>query len=593
MRFILLNVFGALFALSAAGDSQIVAGQASQQSSTDFSAPKEKAAVSGRVTNAQTGEALKKANVHLRRMGGASRGTISFVAGSGEPQGYGGTSELDGSFRFEGVEPGDYILMGDRFGYISTQYGSKGWQRPGVTLKISPGQNMADLKLELLPQCVITGRVVDEDGDPAGGVNVQAMGRLRNGGRTQYFPMGNASTDDTGAYRLAGLNPGKFYVTAQSGRQMMGQGNEAPALPGKPDIRPASTYYPDALSRTSAIPVELTAGQSLPGVDIRLRSIQTFHVAGKVVGNLPDNEWHNIMISMQPTDEGARFNFQQATVDKSHGFDFQGVTPGSYELNLQTRSGKNPQYGHQAVEVGAANVNDVVLTLSTLLTLHGVLELEGASSGAPKDKSLANIQIILFPDSGGMVLNGRPANSEVKPDGTFTLENVSPTKMRLSINNEPDGAYIKSIRFNQQEVSGKQVDLSQSSGGELRIVLRYGGAEVDGTVQTSQDASSAPSSRSMMVALIPDGPPDSDRFRIANTNQNGGFTIRGLTPGLYHAIALEPPDQTDLQDPALQKQLIGKATDVEVKENDKRQLQLTLLPADDVTKAVAAAGSEN
>ncbi len=45
----------------------------------------------------------------------------------------------------------------------------------------------------------------------------------------------------------------------------------------------------------------------------------------------------------------------------------------------------------------------------------------------------------------------------------------------------PDGAYLKSVRFGQQEMLGKEIDLSQGASGELEITFRYGAAEVDGT----------------------------------------------------------------------------------------------------------------
>ena len=179
-----------------------------------ISSEKDKCTVSGRVSNMQSGEPLKKAALHLN-LYQESRNT----GANGETIGYIGTSEPDGSFKFEAVEPGEYTLMGERTGYVRTEYGSKSGMAGGTIVKLDPGQTLTDLKMQLIPQVKISGIVVDEDGDPVAGMDVQALGRFPiSGGKVRYFPMGQGKTDDTGAYRIANLMPGKYYVAATSCR---------------------------------------------------------------------------------------------------------------------------------------------------------------------------------------------------------------------------------------------------------------------------------------------------------------------------------------------------------------------------------------
>ena len=78
----------------------------------------------GHVTSAQTGEPLKKAILSLTRRGASASITVA------DPQGYSTSSEADGSFRFEGVEPGDYTLSAERTGYLDANYGAKSLQSP-------------------------------------------------------------------------------------------------------------------------------------------------------------------------------------------------------------------------------------------------------------------------------------------------------------------------------------------------------------------------------------------------------------------------------------------------------------------------------
>jgi hypothetical protein len=170
----------------------------------------------------------------------------------------------------------------------------------------------------------------------------------------------------------------------------------------------------------------------------------------------------------------------------------------------------------------------------------------------------------------------------------------------VQVNNGPDGSYLKSVLFGRQETLGKTLDLTQASGGEIHVVFHAGAAEVSGMVQTKQDGPAAGNSstlvpaRSAYVLLIPeDLTVRGGSTHSSNTNQNGAFTVKGLAPGIYYAVAVEMAEYLNFSDPATLKQLAGKGVKVEVKENDKQQVQLTLLPAEDFQAALAAAGVDN
>ncbi len=520
----------------------------------------QKCIVSGYVINVQSGETIRKATVRLTR-----RGNRSGSMGVSEPRAYAGMSEPDGSFRFEAVEPGDYMLSGERWGYVQTQYGSKRAMSGGTVLNLQPGQQLADLKLALIPQAVISGRVLDEDGDPAGGVMVQAIGQVNAGGKTHFYPMaGGATPDDTGAFRLANLRPGKYYVVAQSRNKMM-RGNEIPAVPGKPDVRPVSTFYPDSLSRSTASLIDVKPGQEFSGVEIKIRAVQTFFVKGKIAGDFPEENAEGLMVVLIPRDNDGPIGFMQQAMaaGKDRSFEFSGIAPGSYVVSLAAMRGNLQQFARQMVEVGSSNVSDLVVNIQPGIALHGSIELEGMPPGTAKNNALQSVQIMLRPEEerNGFLGISSFENSGTKADGTFTMEGVMPEKVQLRVMNKPDGTYLKSVRFAQQELLGKPLDLTQGSGGDLRIVFRYGAAEVDGTVQTTQNATSAAGGNgaaapatSAAIMLVPDDlPSDGTGIYSASANQDGGFSIKDVSPGRYHAFAFDSEDQNDYSNPDLLK----------------------------------------
>jgi hypothetical protein len=567
-----------------------VAGPQLQPPASTTSA-KDKCSVTGTVTSMQTGQPLKKATLHLMLVSPSQNPRESFVE-----SGYTGMSRADGGFTFEGVEPGEYLLTGERPGYMTTQYGSKNGLTGGSLLHLAPGQQLTDLRMPLVAQAAITGRVLDEDGDPASGMQVMVYGRVRQRAKSHYFPMSEATTDDTGSYRVANLSPGTYYVSAQSARNGMDM-REMPAQPGKPDIRTVTTFYPSSLDRTGAAAVELKAGQETPGIEIRLRAVQTFHVRGKVAGDFGGSENPNrpVMLTIIPAGEASAFMAffgGMAGVSKDHTFDMAGVAPGSYVITNANSDGKKGLI-RQPVEVGSGDVNDVTVTELPTFAIHGSMEMQGTLAGSAKEKALESVQLILTPEEPAMMM--RSPQATPKADGSFTLESVIPGKFRVLVMNEPEGVYLKSIRLGGQEMLGKTLDLTQA-GGDLHVTLRAGAAEVSGTVTAKNDAAAggtAPANGASVLLIPEDLTRDGGSFHTSGTNQRGAFMEKGVAPGTYYAVAFEADESLSFDDPAVLKQLVGKGVKVEVKENDKQQVQVTLLPAEELRAALTAAGVEN
>jgi len=285
-------------------------------------------------------------------------------------------------------------------------------------------------------------------------------------------------------------------------------------------------------------------------------------------------------------------------VSKDRTFDMSGVTPGSYVITNANSGGKNDSI-RQVVEVGSGDVDGIMLTPQPTFAIHGSVELQGTLAGSARDKALEGIVVMLAPDDMTTMMM-HSAQATTKTDGSFTMENVVPSKFRVRVMNEPEGAYVKSVRFGSQEALGKTLDLTQAGGGDIHVTLRAAAAEVSGTVMAkNEDAASGNSSAmapasGVSVLLIPeDLTRDGGGVHTSGTNQNGAFTEKGLAPGTYYAVAFETDEYRNFDDPVILKQLVAKGVKVEVKENDKRQVQVTLLPAQELRAALTAAGTEN
>ncbi len=190
------------------------------------------------------------------------------------------TSDNDGKFIFEGIVPGRYQLSANKAGFLSKEYGQRSAQGYGASFTLEAGRTLKDVVISLTPQSVITGRVLDQDGDPVAGAQV----RTRPVASLPQQPpdlLISGATDDQGNFRLAGLDPGRYYLIAMPPVRPTG---ERPSRGGA-GMALVTTYYPGVPNQASAKTIELTPGADFRGADIPLRLERVYAIRGTVTGS--------------------------------------------------------------------------------------------------------------------------------------------------------------------------------------------------------------------------------------------------------------------------------------------------------------------
>lgn len=585
----MLSIRAALvvLALSFAASGQIFIGNMGQSQGplsapASTTPPEKRCIVQGKVTNALTGEPLKKVNVRLIRAG-HGEGMVGPLGP--QTQGYSIDSGADGSFQMDGIEPGEYSLSGERAGYLHTAYGAPSAFGQGTRITLSPTQQLTGLSLLMTPQSVISGQVVDSDGDPVGGVNVMALRAIWNGSKPMYLPLGNAQADEEGHFRLSGLQPGKYYVSVQK------MGFDSVVISAdKPDIRMVPTYYPDATTRDTASAISLHPGENLADIQIHIQTASAHHIRGKVVGAVSGKTGQmHLQVTADDSDLPFWFNFDPRNkLKEDHTFDVAGVTPGRYVISVMELSGQVRSLAEATVEVGDSDVNGVELVPVQPGTMHASIVIQGTRPAGVDAPAVKQIQVLLSADDMRHIFNS--PHSETTADGSVTIQNVIPGKYDVQINPVPKGLYVQSIQYGSSDVKGKTLDLSGGVGGDLQVTLRYGVAELDGTVVPADNSSDK--KVNAMVYLIPDNKDSMHQFWSSEPDQNAAFTEKELPPGAYHAVAVEGVGQMSMQNPDVQKEFASRGVEVELKENDKKQIQLPLIPADDVQRLFSQLGIE-
>lgn len=559
-------LFAALFAV-------LLGGQTSP--APDAVQPPKPASVAGR-TVSNSGQPLKKTALTLRPV----------LAGPGQlmPTGYTTTSDAEGNFTFEAVDAGRYILSADKPGYQRQTYGARKGGSGNTILALTSGQVMSALKLEMSPQILISGKVLDADGDPVGKSQVRASRMSFYNGKRQLSAVGYAQTDENGEYKIQSLGPGKYYLSAIPAReQFFGQTTRSAAAPppagqpAKQEEAAVTTFYPGVTDSSSAQLIELTAGHDRAGTNITLRKSSVFHVKGKLAGAVPtDKATLRVMLMGRSS---LFFDFgtnASATIEKDGSFDLFPVAPGGYNLMLAAIMGQFKSLGMAPVDVANRDLEGVALTAESPYDLSGQVTTEKNTDTAAPDPAKQNTpqgptRLNLQPLDGQMMMNS-PGGSTAD-DGTFTLANTSPGRYRVNVNGKPEGTYLKSIRFGDQDVlaNGLTVPPGNSST-RLEVMLGANAAKVEGVVQ---DAEGKPLSSTIVTLLSDPAAPDrSDLYQQANTDQNGKFSMKGIAPGKYRVYAWDELEYGNQFDPEYMKNYETKGTKLDLAASGAEQVTL-------------------
>jgi hypothetical protein len=518
--------------------------------------------VEGVVIDARTQAPLRKASVVLVGGGEASRG------------GAGALSDASGRFVFERVPPGRYQLTVRRNGYASAPGMGGGGGNP-ATLTLAAGQHLKGIVLRLQPAAVITGRVIDEDGEPLAYARISAMQYRYVRGKRQLVPSGGgATTDDRGEYRMFGLTPGRYYISAAYEDRQMGLRPLARARSADRFTYPAM-YFPGVLDPEQAVAVQMKAGEERSGIDFRLSPAQAVSVSGRVIAGGTGRPGRDVAVMIIPRTNLGFFGsvsrrFQQ--VDPATGrFTIPSMRPGSYVVTAFYRGQDNALYARQEIEVGSADIEGIELVLAPGITLQGRVEIERGGADLIK---LDGTRVFLQPEED-MPLGGS-GSDRVADDGAFQLRNLSPGRFTVRLLRQPDGGYLKAARLGDQDVlSGGLMLHPGSAGGTLHLVVSPFGGQVDGVVL---DQDKKPFAGAAAV-LVPEESKRNreDLFFQQSSDQDGRFSFRGVPPGDYKVFAWDKIEFGVYRDPAFLERYEDEGVKVSVKERSQEVAELKLL----------------
>lgn len=520
--------------------------------------PDAKCSIEGRVVKAGNGEPLKKARVTLRKAEGRDQpNTIA--------------TDADGRFMLKDIEPGRYQLWVERNGYVRQEYGQPNPNRPGTALTLQKGQRVRDVLFRLLPAAVIAGRVVDEDHEPLPSVQVQALRYHYIRGKREMAFVASASTNDLGEYRLYGLAPGRYFLSATYRPGVMFYGSSAAVRRDDSDADEGYVpiFYPGTNDAARATWLELHAGEEVGGMDFILLPTRTVRVRGRVLNAVTGGTARGAMVALMPrgTTYGFFFKNQMPVEDAQGNFEIRGVAPGSYTIAAMWWEEGKSYAARQPLDVGNADAQAISLVIAPGTDLSSRLVIEGKA-----DISLTDLQVNLWPEDA-TVMGG--VGAKVKPDGTFLLQNVADDTYRIFVGNVPPDYYLKAATLGPENVLEKGLSIRRGQDLRLELVVSSAGGRIEGQVLTEEQLPAT----GCIVSLIPE-PRYRSRtalFKSSTTDQFGRFTLRGIPPGEYKLFAWDDIEPDAYLDPDFLRPYEDKGKSVHVDAGGRVTIELRLI----------------
>jgi len=531
-------------------------------------------------------------------------------------------TDASGRFSFTGLPPGRYLVDAATGAFLPASFGQRKPGRPGTPIELVDGQRL-DLTVSMTRGSAITGTVVDELGDPLVRARVQALRYIINqNGVKRLRVVGQVETDDRGVYRLFGLDPGDYHVSAIPGSAdseptrigvaespgfevgltaQPGGGRDAvaPMAAGQPDPGGdaedlAPTYYPRSATGAGSLPVTVDGVSERSGIDIAVLAIHNGTIHGSIIGmpaSLP------VQVLLHNPDGSEPPTSLTTMVGPSGEFTLNNVAPGQYMVYAQTLPTAVPQapgpangpvitsvaevrtaafnrlHGRTAVTVDGADTPPISITLLPGRAIAGRVTFDFAQPpSASAARTVTMISIQPAPQAGGWPTFNTSPTVRVDADGNFVLSGIRPGRFFLRASGP--GA-VRSVMWNGLDTLDFPLEVGTDQDvSNVVITLTDKLSELSGGVT---DSAGRPGYDFTVIAMPVESRfwiPGSRRVATARTDAAGRYIFRGLPAGDYRLATLVDFDPATQYDFAQLQQLAGSGVSITIVGTGKHVMNL-------------------
>ncbi|HXG87300.1 MAG TPA: carboxypeptidase-like regulatory domain-containing protein [Vicinamibacterales bacterium] len=552
-----------LIAVAAVLASAIVVAQQGPPARDQQQQVKGSGVIKGQVLDASTGGPVRR---------------VSVVVNGNEPGARASTlTDADGRFELAQLRPGRYTISVNKSGYVPTMLGQRRLNGPGTPVELGDGQTVEKLIVRIARGGIIVGRVFDEFGEPAAGAEVRAhQYRYQNGQRrlsAAYGAAGNVRTDDLGAFRLYGLQPGQYYVSARVGPPVRGFNGEPPEKAAA-----ITTYFPNTADSGAAQRVTVASARETAAVNISLLTGALARIRGRAVMSTGE-PFAGSSVTFSTRDDNSSYSSSGGVVRADGSFDISGVAAGNYVISVRpqnSRDGDDVEIARAPLIVNGEDVDDVVLVGGRGAIVRGRVV---SDDGSPLPMRPQELTIQTMPGDGEAGSYVPPA--AVQEDYSFELRglfgkrrlmaNYSAAPAGLAPPANPAPWSAKTVRWRGEDLGERPFDFSTGQVVDgIEVVFSKTWAELTGTVADDRGIVS-----DVWLVLFP---ADEARWtseprliRALRPNSLGVYRFQRLFGHGDYLLATVPDmEPGQWQDPDVLKTLVDRAIRVSLNDGESK-----------------------
>lgn len=506
--------------------------------------------ISGTAVSVATGAPLAQARVTLTDTSN-SRDVGSMLTGE------------DGQFAFKQLTAGKYSLRGSRHGYLAAAYQQHEQYWSGIVT----GEELdtEGLQLRLTPAALISGKMIDEMGEPVRGAEAKLYKEEHTSGATRVIPAGSAITNDLGAFEFFSLSPGKYFAAVSAKpwyavhapSALPGGTQPAPVAVDKSlDVAYPTTYYGGTTESDEASPI-LIKGGAHAEIEINLVPVESLHLRFHVA----EEQQQNVAVPLLEKHVFDSVDFvgnEGMTPVSRDVFELSGVPAGKYIVRISSIPGQPAKFTEADIRNDGQELETDKAEPAASLTLSVRL-----ASGEPLPKQL----MLGLQDERRQMAAFNPVN----PQGEVTFEDLTPGSYKIIAIRTAEKAFaVGRILMDNGQSVGPSVEVTAGAELHLNVALVSGVAKVEGSVKRGDKPASG-----VMVVLIPANPEAEDLFRRDETNTDGSFSLPDIVPGDYSVTAIDDAWDSDWSQPAALERYAKNGQAISIGEKKSRTIRLS------------------
>jgi 5-hydroxyisourate hydrolase-like protein (transthyretin family) len=509
--------------------------------------------IRGRVVRADTGEPLRRVQVRVDEW---TTGDQSAPAAT--------MTDAQGRYELTQLAAGRYQLKATRGGYVAVAYGQRRPFERGRPVELGEGAVLQNIDFALPPGAVVTGRVVDETGEAVARVSVSLDRRRYVDGSRRFVPESGSSTDDRGEFRIFDVPPGNYVVVARF---------DSTELGSRDRLRYVPTYYPGTPLVSEAQRVTVAVGQEVPGIMIPLARAATATVRGVVRSSGQASFGPFTFVNAREIGGAGAYGARGTAIAGGDGsFAIAGLLPARYMI--EARSLSDAEFASAEVVVEGSDVAGVTLVLSKGATARGRIRFDTDKIPQGLRPSQVFVMPTLVDSFGDYEIAGMSGGPPVPHDDwTFELHGLRGRGFIRAAG--LTDWQMKRVLREGVDVTDTPLDFATNIDG-LEIELTQRLTTVSGAVSDDRGGVALDTT----VVVFADDPakwgPQSRFIDTARPDQQGRFTIRGLPPGRYAAIAVGYLEPGEERDPDLLETWRQSATRFTLLEGETHAIDLSL-----------------